>query len=92
MGQDTGISTGVNAETSALPDEIGPALAERLASIPTPELIADRDDSESDAANCRLALRVGVTEYSDGSVAERLASNERFIRVINWELQRRGAK
>lgn len=79
-------------QEASLPPDVSPELAERLQSIPIEELLADRFESQVDADNCRTALAVGVTVYSGGAVAERLAANERFIRVINFELERRGAQ
>lgn len=55
----------------------------------TEELLADREASVQDISVCRLALAVGVTEYSGGLVQERIAVNERVIAVIDRILAER---
>lgn len=61
-----------------------------IATIPTPDLLADLDASRVDIALCRYALRQGVTEHTDGlPVAERLRVNQGIVARIEAELERR---
>jgi hypothetical protein len=60
-----------------------------LSSIQTWELLDDLQASKDDIANCKLALQQGITEYSGGSVQERLDANKNFIETIEAELKRR---
>ena len=61
----------------------------KFAHIPMKELLHDLEESEQDIYNCDLAIKVGVTTYSGGSVQERLEKNKQFIKVINAEISRR---
>jgi len=61
----------------------------KFAHIPMKELLHDLEESEQDIYNCDLAIKVGVTVYSGGSVQERLEKNKQFIKVINAEISRR---
>ena len=49
----------------------------------------DLDDSYKDIVDCTNALNVGVTNYSGGSVQERLDDNKQFVIVIEAEIKRR---
>ena len=60
-----------------------------IKTITTEKLLEDRRESVEDVGNCRLALDVGVKEYSGGSVKARLETNERIIKRIDAEIQRR---
>lgn len=60
-----------------------------IETLPLYELENDRIESLNDAAWCRLALDVGVTEYSGGSVEERLRRNLEIAETIERELARR---
>jgi hypothetical protein len=61
-----------------------------IADIASSELRTDLVDSYRDAEVCRAALKVGVVQYSGGSVANRLKANEEMIALIEAELMRRG--
>ena len=60
-----------------------------IKTIPDNELKKDLDDSYKDVLDCTTALRVGVVDYSGGSVQEQLDKNKQFIKVIEAEIQRR---
>jgi len=57
--------------------------------IPTEELLQDLADAKADIAVCQSALDIGVTEYTGGSVLDRLNCNKRQIEVIKAELELR---
>lgn len=57
--------------------------------IPTDELLKDKQESLLDIANCKTALRLGITQYSGGSVQERLEINQKIVEKIDIELNRR---
>lgn len=61
-----------------------------ITKIPTAELVKDLRDSCDDRAICFVALTLGHTECSTGSIEERKKANEHFIEVIEEELERRG--
>ncbi len=60
-----------------------------IKTIPDDVLEKDLEDSYKDVLDCTTALKVGVTNYSGGSVQERLDNNKQFIKVIEAEIQRR---
>lgn len=60
--------------------------------LPKEELEKDLLDSIEDIGVCLLALYHEIHYYSGGSVAERLASNRRIVRIISAELKRREEK
>ena len=60
-----------------------------IKTIPDDVLEKDLEDSYKDVLDCTTALKVGVTNYSGGSVQERLDNNKQFIEVIETEIQRR---
>lgn len=60
-----------------------------LTSIPISELEKDLLESNQDIAYCETALTLGVTDYSGGSVQQRLDANRYFVKVITAELNRR---
>jgi len=49
----------------------------------------DLTDSYKDIIDCTVALKNGVTQYSGGSVQERLTHNMHFVKVITAEIKRR---
>ena len=53
------------------------------------ELLKDKHESLADIQNCTIALRIGIIEYSSGSVQERLDINQKIVNIINEELKRR---
>ena len=57
--------------------------------IPLDELIADRDDSIKDIDVCEMAIKIGIKEYSAGSVQQRLDTNKQILIKINEEIKRR---
>jgi len=57
--------------------------------IPTGELLKDKQESLLDITNCKMALRLGITKYSGGSVQERLEINQKIVEKIDIELNRR---
>jgi hypothetical protein len=57
--------------------------------IPLEELIKDRDESEKDIDVCETAMRIGIKEYSAGSVQQRLDTNRLILIKINEEIKRR---
>lgn len=57
--------------------------------IPDEELEEDLRESMVDMTMCELALLMDVTEYSGGSVMERLVTNRRIIEKIEAEQERR---
>ena len=59
---------------------------------PTSELLADLADNEDDIKTCQLALAHQISEWSGGSVQERLDKNRYFVKVITAELARRERK
>lgn len=61
----------------------------KIAKIPTDELISDLKDTAEDIVICKAALGLGVTEYSGGSVQDRLDANLKIQKVIEAELSRR---
>jgi len=61
----------------------------KLMSYPTSELEKDLQETDEDIKNCETALKLGVTEYSGGSVQERLDKNLKIKKVIEGELERR---
>ena len=63
----------------------------RIEDFPIEELQTDRAESVADIQLCQRALGEGVETYSDGknSVQYRLAVNERIVRIIDAELDRR---
>lgn len=62
-----------------------------ISTIPTTELESDLQDSRNDISTCEVALKFGVTNYSGGSVEERLKANKHFVEVITKELERRNS-
>ena len=60
-----------------------------ITQIPIDELLKDKTESLADIQNCQIALRVGIIEYSGGSVQERLDINQKIVNKINEELKRR---
>ena len=60
-----------------------------IKTIPDNELRKDLDDSYEDVVNCTNALKAGATNYSGGSIQERLDKNKQFIKVIETEIKRR---
>jgi len=58
--------------------------------ISTENLRKDLHESITDIRICKMALRMGVTTYSGGSVASRLAINEKIVDTITAELKIRG--
>lgn len=58
--------------------------------IPLPELLIDKAESEADMVICDKCLALGITHHKDGySVAERIASNQKIIAAIDAEIERR---
>jgi len=55
--------------------------------IPIDELLKDLDCSFADVLNCEAALKLGVTNYSGGSIADRLLTNQKIIERIKRELK-----
>lgn len=62
-----------------------------ITTIPKRELIDDLLDANIDIGVCKTALKVDITTWSQGSVADRLAENKRQVKVIEAELDRRAA-
>jgi len=60
-----------------------------IKTIPDDRLKQDLDDSYKDIMDCTTALKVGVTQYSGGSIEERLNKNKHFVKVITAEIKRR---
>lgn len=56
------------------------------------ELEEDRRASYNDIKCCRIALLVGVTRYSGGTIQSRIDTNQRIIEVIEKELNRRNSQ
>lgn len=63
-----------------------------ITTIPTSELEKDLLESNQDIAVCETVLTLGVSQYSGGSVKERLEANRYFVKVITAELERRRTK
>ena len=63
-----------------------------ISTIPMETLEKDLQDSRNDIATCEVALSIGVTSYSGGSVTERLEANKGFVKVISEEIERRAMK
>ena len=59
--------------------------------IPTSELLSDRQETLADIHLCRYALTKGISTYFDGQedVRERLHKNVVILHVIDRELKRR---
>lgn len=62
-----------------------------IEAIPEEELRKDLQDSYDDIALCKMALFLGVVDYSSGGVQDRLIGNQRIVKVILAELSRRNA-
>jgi hypothetical protein len=60
-----------------------------LALIPIETLEKDLLESKEDILVCQQALDLGITNYSGGSIKDRLEDNKRFIEIITKELDRR---
>lgn len=61
-----------------------------IKTIPDEKLRQDLSDSYEDIAICANALLLGVTEFANGrSVQERLDDNNKFVKVITAEIERR---
>jgi hypothetical protein len=60
-----------------------------ITTIPIEILERDLQDSKKDILVCEIALVAGISEYSGGSVKERLEANKHFVEVITKELTRR---
>jgi len=60
-----------------------------IKTISTDELLKDLDESYGDIINCEAALKIGITNYSGGSVRERLLTNQKIVDAIKCELKRR---
>jgi hypothetical protein len=56
------------------------------------EIIKDRLDSLADIEICAHALRNDVTEYSGGSVMDRMETNWGIVKKVDAELKRRALK
>lgn len=63
---------------------------EAIAAIKTEDILKDRNESVFDIKVCQFALEQGVTEYSGGSVQQRLDDNILIIKRIDEELVKRG--
>jgi len=61
----------------------------KFAHIPEAELLADLQESKNDIVACETAIKIGVLDYSGGSVKDRLEKNKEFVKIINAELERR---
>ncbi len=57
--------------------------------ISTDDLKKDRAESIEDIANCEIAIKVGVKQYSGGRVSDRLEINKKIVAKIDIELNRR---
>lgn len=57
--------------------------------IPLEQLLSDAEESLLDIDLCKLELVIGVTDYSGGPVADRLAGNVGIVQTIVKELGRR---
>lgn len=60
-----------------------------ITEIPENKLLKDKDESYKDIINCEAVLKIGVKNYSGGSVLERLNVNKEIINKIDNELDRR---
>ena len=60
-----------------------------IKTISNVELKKDLDDSYEDILNCEAALKLGITEYSSGTVLDRLNKNKQFVKRITDEIKRR---
>lgn len=60
--------------------------------ILTDELLKDKQESILDITICKVALKIGITTYSGGSVQERLEINQKIVDKINKELLLRRPK
>lgn len=61
--------------------------------IPVSELMEDLRESVTDIDICQVALAVGITHHRDGMpVQDRIEGNDRIIKIITAELQRRGCQ
>ena len=63
-----------------------------IKTIPDEELQKDLEESRADILYCQVALTQGITTYGNHPadyVADRLASNKGFVRVILAEQKRR---
>lgn len=61
-----------------------------ITTIPTDEMLRDRDQTVRDIAICREALTLGIATYGHGeSVRLRLDTNLRILDTIKAELERR---
>jgi hypothetical protein len=63
-----------------------------LSTISINELEKDLQDSIDDIQTCQRALLQGITDYSQGSVLNRLKDNKYFVDVITKELNIRKGK
>ena len=60
-----------------------------LSAVQTWELLLDLEASIKDIEVCEEALLQGITNYSGGSVSDRLEKNKGFVDVICEELKLR---
>ena len=57
--------------------------------IPMNELKADLLDTKNDIVICQTSLGIGISEYSGGSVRDRLNTNLKIEELIEKEIKRR---
>ena len=60
-----------------------------IALISTEDLLKDKSESIKDILNCKNALAWGVHRYSGGAVTDRVETNQKIIKKIEKELERR---
>ena len=60
-----------------------------ITTISTETLEKDLQESKNDISICQQALDIGITNYSGGSVKDRLEANKHFVEIITKELNRR---